>query len=278
MTRIATLICVYSGDNAAHFREALDSILGQRLSSNIESRIYLGVDGPLPPTIECVIAEYMPSLHRVVRMLENEGLARMLNALIEQLEDETLIFRMDADDVSLDTRYQAQIDYMAANPDVDLLGTAILEFGEGVEGERVVHFASGAADALVNAHKRVPVAHPTVCMRRTVLDLTGGYPVRGTNEDVALWFRCLQLGLQFDNLPKVQLRFRIGRSFWKRRGLEKAWIEFTTYVLGIRALHGPISLRYVYPLLRLFMRLAPTGVSRFLYRSRIRLRPRQPQR
>jgi hypothetical protein len=278
MIRIATLICVYARDNVSHFRAALDSILEQRLSAGIEPRLYLGVDGPIPPTIERVIAEYMPSFHRVVRMPENEGLARTLNALIERLEDETLIFRMDADDVSLDTRYQAQVDYMLANPEVDLLGTAILEFGEGVEGERVVQFASGPDYALANAHKQVPVAHPTVCMRRRVLDLTGGYPVRGTNEDVALWFRCLQLGLKFDNLPQVQLRFRIGQGFWKRRGLEKAWIEFTTYVHGIHALHGPSSLRYAYPLLRLLVRLAPTWVSRFLYQSPIRMRQGQPRK
>lgn len=270
--RIATLIAVYAGDDVARLHEAVDSILEQHLPAEIESRIYLAVDGPTPPAMQEAIAKYEAVIHRVVRLPENKGLAGALNALIAHLENEELVFRMDADDISLPTRFGAQISYMSAHPEIDVLGTAITEFGDDIDQERVVHFAANPADAIANVHKRVPVAHPSVCMRRRVLDITGGYPERGTNEDVALWFLCMKSGFTFDNLVESHLRFRIGKGFWNRRGFAKAWTEFTTYVQGIYSLFGPVSARYVYPILRLLVRIAPAGVSRALYKSRLRRR------
>lgn len=262
---VATLICVYGRDDAAAFTAAIDSVLGQDLPPGVVSRVYLGVDGPLPPPLAAAVAAIEPRLFLVHRQAANQGLARTLNALIDRLQGETFIFRMDADDVCLPQRYARQLAHLQAHPDIDILGTAITERDESSGRQRVVRFAAGPEEALARLHWRVPVAHPTVCLRARVLALAGGYPVAGTNEDVALWFRCASLGLRFDNLPEPLLVFRVAPDFWRRRGLRKARSELMCYLRGIHQLHGWFTPAYAVPLLRFGLRLMPASVSQWAY-------------
>lgn len=267
---VATLMSVYAGDRPDQFSEALASVLQQELGSTVESRIYLGVDGPVSRALDSAITQYADRLFLVYRVDRNKGLARTMNELISRLRDEEFVFRMDADDIALPHRYRCQLEYMHHHPDIDILGTAITEFDEASGDERVVHFARSPEDAVARIHKRVPVAHPSVCIRRRVFHAIPGYPTHGTNEDVALWFECVARGFRFDNLPESLLRFRVSDNFWKRRGVRKAFSELNCYLRGIRAVRGPLTLDYVFPLMRFLLRLSPTFVSRLAYRSSIR--------
>jgi glycosyltransferase involved in cell wall biosynthesis len=275
-TSIATLICVYAGDAPELFRAALQSIFDQRLSLEVESRIFLGIDGPISEALEEVVQQNADRLFVVERSAVNRGLAKTLNSLINRLTDEEFVFRMDADDQSLPDRYQAQLAYLAAHPEIDILGTAIIEVDCATGKERRVSFCTDPQDAIATIHRRVPVAHPTVCFRRRVLSTVGGYPIAGTNEDVALWFECLRAGFKFDNLAQAHLRFRVSETFWKRRSFKKARSELVCYVSGIYALNGLFTGKYAYPILRLMVRLAPTSVSKWMYGSALRLRNDQP--
>ena len=262
---VATLMSVYGRDDAKAFTAAIKSVLDQDLPSGVVSNVYLGIDGPLPPTLQAAVAAIESQLFLVHRNAKNQGLAHVLNALIERLQREAFVFRMDADDVSLPQRYRRQLSYLQAHPEIDILGTAITESDETTGRQRVIRFAAGPAEALARMHWRVPVAHPTVCMRARVLTLAGGYPVESTNEDVALWFRCADLGLRFDNLPEPLLVFRVGTDFWRRRGLRKALSELMCYLRGIHRLHGWFTPAYGVPVLRFCLRLMPTHVSRWAY-------------
>ena len=63
---------VYHGDNAEHFRLALDSILDQTL---VPDEIVLVVDGPINSDINEVIDDYSNRTipFRVIRMKKNMG-------------------------------------------------------------------------------------------------------------------------------------------------------------------------------------------------------------
>ena len=270
--QLATLICVYGGDRPDLLRQALQSIADQRFSQPVDSHIYLGVDGEISADLEAVLNAFLPVLTKVYRSPVNRGLAHTLNELIQQLDQEQFVFRMDADDISLPDRFQRQLDFMDAHPDVDILGTAITEFDEVSGDERQVRFAASPEHARKSIHKRVPVAHPTVCFRRPVLDRVKGYPTAGTNEDIALWFKCLKLGYRFDNVDERLLRFRISPNFWKRRSWGKAVSELTCYVRGIYSLKGYWTTDYVFPMLRFLVRIAPVSLARLAYRLPFRTR------
>jgi glycosyltransferase involved in cell wall biosynthesis len=264
---VATLMAVYRSDDPEHFHQALLSVLRQQLPAGVQSRIYLGVDGPLPEALEAVIARHIGQLWRVLRSPVNQGLAATLNGLFATLQDEAFVLRMDADDISHPERYATQLKYLQEHPEVDILGTDIVEFNtQG--GRRTVAFAQDPEQALRKLHMRVPVAHPSVCMRRQVLAQAGGYPTTGTNEDVSLWFRCAALGLRFDNIHQPLLEFRITEQFWRRRSVGKAFSEWACYARGIRSLHGALNWRQLFPVLRLALRLAPRQLSQWAYGRR----------
>lgn len=265
MTSVAVLMGLYGRDNPEHFERALQSVLNQKLPSGHVIHLYLGIDGPLSESLEAVLGRYAPRIHRISRSETNIGLAQTLNRLIRERSDEAFFFRMDSDDESLQGRFASQLAYMESHPEIDILGTAIWECCTG-QAPRLVKFAHGPDDARQRIDRRVPVAHPTVCMRKTVLDRLGAYPDRRGNEDISMWFKCLQAGFQFDNLPDAWLNFTVTEAFWKRRSAKKAFSEFLAYGEGIWQLHG-VTWRYIFPLARLLLRLSPEWISRRLYAS-----------
>lgn len=267
--KIATLMSVYSGDDSVALAKALDSVLNQAFVDSIESHIYLVVDGPVCADIHRVISDREDRIYCLQRLECNSGLAAALNSIIKKLGDEEFVFRMDADDFSHVTRYQTQLDYFKQHPSIDILGTDIIEVDVESGVQRRISFCRGPDDALAKLCQRVPVAHPTVCFRRHVLDRVGGYPLSGTNEDIALWFECAREGFKFDNVPQPLLNFTVSSNFWRRRSFDKAYTELRCYVTGIWSIHG-ISWKYVYPLLRFSFRLSPRWLTRFFYNSSIR--------
>ena len=262
-------MAVYSGDDPLALAVALDSVVRQEFNDDIDSRLYIAVDGPVLGDIDRVLSESEKDIYRIHRLERNGGLAAALNLLIKELGDEEFIFRMDADDRAHARRYQVQLDYIRLHPDIDILGTDIVEVDTESGFRRRVSFCKGPDDASSWLCRRVPVAHPTVCFRRHVLDRVGGYPASGTNEDIALWFRCAQEGFKFDNVREPLLDFTVSPNFWRRRSFNKAVSELRCYMNGIWAMHG-ITWKYVFPLLRFALRLAPRWLSRLIYRSSMR--------
>ncbi len=267
--KIATLIAVYHADDPALLARALDSILQQKFKESVIHRIYLVVDGHVPPAIHAVVEARLSQLYQVICHPENRGLASALNSMIASLTDEAYVFRMDADDASHEDRYQRQLDHLQTHPDIDIVGTDIVEVDTQSGRRRLVQFSSNPEDAIRSLCKRVPVAHPTVCFRRHVLDEVKAYPVSGSNEDIALWFICASKGYRFGNVHLPLLEFTVGKNFWNRRSFNKAYSEFKCYVHGIWLLHG-ITWRYVFPILRLGLRLSPRAISQIFYESPIR--------
>jgi glycosyltransferase involved in cell wall biosynthesis len=267
--KTATIMSVYGRDDPRATERALQSVWQQRFSQAVENRIYLAIDGPIPEALDETIRRWEARIYRVCRLPHNVGLAAALNELISILEDESLVFRMDADDWSYPDRYQKQISYLQAHPNVDILGGDIVETIRNSETKRRVAFNGTPDNLKEELCKRVPVAHPTVCFRRRVLQRVGGYPVNRGNEDIAMWFRCAREGFIFDNLHEPLLEFTINPDFWRRRGVSKALLEFKCYAAGIWSLHGP-TWRFVFPVLRLGLRLAPASLAKKAYGSAAR--------
>lgn len=262
---LAVLISVYRAEDPVAFSRAVRSVLDQALPANASIRIYLGVDGPVPPALSVAIQQLEPELYRCAWFTRNRGLVHVLNDLIRSLDGEDLIFRMDTDDISHRDRFVRQIAFMDTHLDIDVLGTSIVEVGSHGT-KRVVHFAATHEAARQGIAIRVPIAHPTACIRRRVFDTLGGYPVTALNEDVALWFACLEAGFRFCNIREPLYDFTISPAFWRRRGAAKAWGELRTYLTGLQRLEGT-SWRMVFPLGRFLLRLMPGAVQRRAYAS-----------
>lgn len=264
MKAIAVLMSVYRQDDPDLFDKALVSVVEQRLPDGVESRLFLGVDGPIGDDLRRVIDSHRGKVFRLHERAENGGLATILNELLALTSDEDYLFRMDADDRSLPDRFAHQIAFLDGHQDIDILGTAIIEHDVATDRRRIVRFAQDPIAARRDMPKRPPLAHPTACFRRRVFETVGGYPSVPFSEDIALWFKCLEAGFRFDNLPEPLYEFTIGPNFWKRRSFQKAWGEYCAWSRGTHRLNGP-TWRQVFPLARLLMRIGPRRVQQLLY-------------
>jgi len=104
---------------------ALRSILNQTSS---DWELVVVDDGSTDGTADVLARTSDPRI-RAIRDGRNLGLAARLNEIVAGARGE-LFARMDADDVAYPSRLAAQAAFLAAHPEVDLVGCGALVFGE----------------------------------------------------------------------------------------------------------------------------------------------------
>jgi glycosyltransferase involved in cell wall biosynthesis len=126
-----------------------------------------------------------------------------------------LLARMDADDVAEPDRFELQRNFLAARRDLAACGTAVRLFprSEVRQGyERYECWLNGRTDREELWHDlfvECPIAHPTLMIRRSVLEALGGYRDAGWPEDYDLVLRMYAAGMRAENLPATLLRWRV---------------------------------------------------------------------
>jgi hypothetical protein len=265
---IAVILSVYINDTPARFLRAFRSVVEQRLPEDYRINMYVGIDGPISQDLRDAIESVRPEITVLQDFPKNRGVAPVVNDIVRELGSEPFIFRMDADDECFPDRFRKQLYFLQANPNVDILGTGLME--RSVDGSlRTVLFPATNEEAVQNLYWRVAIANPTVCFRRRVIDATGGYPVENLSEDLAMWFKCAKLGFTFANLQEPLLYFTVDANFWTRRSMKRAWREYLVWTKGIWELDG-YSWKLLVPIARLSFRLSPEFIRRKAYASSIR--------
>lgn len=270
---VSILMAVYAKDNPAYFDEAMRSIWTDQ--TRRPDQIVLIEDGPLPVGLQRVVEKWKKEIGQPLEVYANEqnrGLTHSLNVGLSKTTGH-FIARMDSDDLSHPERLERQLNYMLAHPEIDILGGTMQEFDAENPCLNVRHYPATPEAARSTMHKASPVAHPTVMMRRRMfaegLRYDERYPI---SQDIALWFDAVGRGWQISNIPQTTLYFRRADDVYKRRGRVKAWNEFRIYMRGIRRLHGLLTPKYVYPVMRLAFRLMPQFIVRWGYDSPLRRR------
>lgn len=262
--KCAVLLPLYNGDSADWLRECIESILSQTIGFN-RIHIYLGIDGQIDKMLQDVVDDYSSRIHKIICNSENTGLAENLNRLILQLDDEQWVFRVDADDICDDRRFEVQIEYLESHPELGIVGTGLMEIDQNGAFLRNRTWVESPTLVRKRLYKMTAMAHPTVCFRRTILQLLGGYNGKlRLSQDLDLWFRAAQMGIQMGNIPQVLYKLRLADNLFRRRSRQKAWVEFCLYWNGCVKLYG-YSWRHLFPILRLCSRLLPTTLVKHLY-------------
>ena len=120
------------------------------------------------------------------------------------------IARMDADDISLPTRIEKQVNFLEAHPEIGIVGTYIQIFGV-----RESIWKMDTKDKYIRAHLfcNSSFAHPSVMMRISILRdnhlyYNTDYPHA---EDYKLWCDIAQY-TKLANIPEVLLFYRINEN------------------------------------------------------------------
>lgn len=205
--KIGVVMPVYNA--RAHLEESLNSLLGQTFQ---DFEIIALDDGSTDGSLD-MLAKFSAQNKGKIRIYaskSNQGVTRTLNRglLIARSQ---YVARMDADDVSLPERFEKQVNYLDAHPEVGILGTRFWSMDE--ELKRVTWENNVPTDPDEVARTMLEhccLGHPTVMMRRRVVEVLGGYDEDDrckTVEDYEFWLRALR-EFRVANLPDFLLKYR----------------------------------------------------------------------
>jgi glycosyltransferase involved in cell wall biosynthesis len=259
----SVLIAVYAKESPEYLKESLASLLQQTLRPD---EVVLVEDGVIGNGLSEVIESFRAQLNIVtVRLSRHSGLAGALNEGLKECTYE-LVARMDSDDVSMPNRFEKQIAFMQANPDISVSSATIEEYDENMN--KLLYRRSlplTHEDLYDLAKSRNPLNHVASVFRKQAVLNAGGYP-EVYPEDYALWISMLQQGMKFANLPDTLICVRTGKQFLARRGIDMLIGELKIF-------------RYMYDssfisefeyfkavIQRFLLRMSPNIIKSFLYR------------
>ena len=186
-----------------YIREALESVLDNGCA---DFEVVIVDDGSRDDTSGIVESIGHPAV-RLVRNSRNLGIALTRRQGVALLRGRYLAL-LDADDIALPGRFEAQVARLEITDGPDIIGGGVEIFGDQ-RGQLFFPASDAGVRAALLFHD-CPLANPTVCMRIAPLreGRIGYSAAAGAACDYALWVDAMYAGLRFENLPRLLTRYR----------------------------------------------------------------------
>lgn len=192
--------------------------------------------------------DIMCSYHdnRIIRMRNhiNLGVAACVNKGMSIASSE-YIARMDSDDISMPDRFQKQIEFMDANPNLGISGTHMAVIDN--EGQLIKEHHKKTGDETIKISLffgHTSLAHPSIIIRKKIIDM---HHLRYDSafqyaEDYDFYCRCSSF-VALDNYPECLVRYRIHPESVSQKYRQQQIIDAQTALyLHLRRLRIPFSL------------------------------------
>lgn len=195
---ISVVMPAYNAEK--YLNDAINSILNQTF---VDFEFIIINDGSTDST-EDIVLSYADERIRYVKNDVNLQIVKTLNKGIELAKGQ-YIARMDADDISLSTRFEEQVRFMQLNPAIDICGTWLQTFGDKNETwEYPLSHDGIKALLLFNS----ALVHASIMAKRSMFsDFSFSDKYLGA-EDYFLWINSIDHKV-FSNIPKVLYRYRL---------------------------------------------------------------------
>ena len=212
--KFSVVISVYINDDVNHFIEAMNSLLRQTL---MPSEIILTVDGPISQKMESVVSNFENNpIIRIIRSNENIGLGRVRHlAILSTTTD--VIAVMDADDISIDNRFELQVRSLI-DTKADVVGGYISEFIKSIDGSNKLRRVPLKHEEIVRRGKWIqPFNHVTIMFNKLMYIKSGGYGPTCVLEDSYLFLHMVINNARFINIPTTLVYVRADNNQLSRR-------------------------------------------------------------
>jgi hypothetical protein len=265
MEKVAFIISVYNKDILRYFKQSIESIINQDYGfENIN--IYLGIDGVISNDILQYIKVNSKYFYKTFQNKENYGLAYTLNRIINNLEGENYIFRMDSDDICRKDRVTKQLSELQKDKDLLLIGSSVIEIDEKHRFLRKKNMPVSMKEIINYAIVRSPFNHPTIAVKKAFFQQVGVYnEVYKKAQDYELWSRALMKNIKMKNINDDLVYFRISVNYLdKRNSLEGIQREF---LISLRLMIFFKKYWLFYKIiLKTLIRVSPKFISNIAYR------------
>jgi glycosyltransferase involved in cell wall biosynthesis len=204
--RLVSVMMPVLGPHPSYFRAAVESVLAQ---THACLELVIVEDPSTTSGAELLRRLDDPRVRHIANPTRTSLVDQRNRALAEARGD--IVAMLDADDLAEPDRFEKQLAFLDAHPDVGVVGSQLTIIDpQGVElGSRAYPLSH---DEIVRAFSRYnAIAQPSVMARKHVLVDAGGYQYRTfpVNEDYELWSRLAQRGVRFANHPERLLRYRV---------------------------------------------------------------------
>lgn len=239
--KVSVVMGIYNCENT--LKIAIDSIINQTYQN---WELIMCDDGSFDRTYE-IAKEYekIDNRIKVLKNKKNRGLAYSLNRCIEESCGD-YIARHDADDYSKLDRLEVEVNFLNNNQQYGFVSSGAYLFDdEEIWGERCreKEYAPNKYD-LVKGNQFI---HPTVMIRRNILDMVSNYTVSDTTyrtEDYDLWFKIYSKNIRGIVLSNKLYYFREDRNSYSRKKFKYRFDEMKVRLNGYKIMN--IEKRY-YP-------------------------------
>lgn len=194
--------------------QSIESILSQSFS---DFELLIFDDSTNRATVSAIDSFAYDDRVKVYRSENRVGFVPSLNKGLE-LAHGKYIARMDGDDISLPNRFESEVRFLNANSSIAIVGGNINIINK--DNITISHrkYPSCGLRLWLHSCVRSPLAHPTVMMRREIVDAGFRYDESlERSEDLDLWLRLMNKGYKVANLPNTILNYRVLDNFEDKR-------------------------------------------------------------
>lgn len=196
MPRVSVALSVYN-TNETYLRECIDSILNQTFT---DFELLIQNDASTDERVEQVILSYGDDRIKYQKNERNLGISGTRNALIKRAEGEYIAV-MDHDDVCLPTRFEKQVAFLDAHPEVGVLGSWYETFPKVKLKKKPLKSDEIKAALFYSC----PILQSCMMMRKSLgACYNEHFPVA---EDLEMYCGLIEK-TAFANLPEVLVRYR----------------------------------------------------------------------
>ena len=267
MLNISILMSLYQRESVNNLCQCLQSIVQCNNKNNL-GEIIIVYDGFISKNLNLTVKNFIPYLPiRIIQLPKNVGLGKALNEGLKHCSHEW-VFRMDTDDICAPDRFEKQIAYIQAHPEVDIFSTTVTEFNEVPEQPTAIKSVPLTHNEIVQfAQWRSPFNHMSVAYKKSVIEFVGGYQHHLWMEDYNLWLRVLAAGFQSANLSDSLVYARTGKSMIsRRRGWQYVQSEWQLFQLKRQLNFQKRLPAFIIFLIRAIPRLLPVSILALIYK------------
>lgn len=170
-------------------------------------------DGSLSPIVIQDFAGINSHLRiTIIRITSNQGILNALNTGLKELKnrnDYKYIARLDAGDYCHSERFEKQVHFLDAHPEIFLLGTWCRFFDSKTRAGYDYLTKIKHEDILKEMHFKCSFIHPTVMLRKQVLETIGFYPEGFPNAEDYAYFWEIARKYKTEILPEILVEIEI---------------------------------------------------------------------
>jgi glycosyltransferase involved in cell wall biosynthesis len=231
-------MAVFNGER--YLNEVISSVLCQTYG-DFE---FVIVDDGSTDCTEQIVRGHTDSRIRLIKLAKNMGLPAALNRGID-VSSGSYIARVDADDPSFPYRFERQVQFLDAHPDILAVGGAIVVVNEAGRRLCVLRHPSTPEEIRKTLPEYNCFFHSAMMIRRTALEQVGGYREQFLYaQDCDLWLRMNERG-DLANLEDqlVTRTFRVDSPSLGRRYVQKMFSDVARDLASQRRTQGEDELQ-----------------------------------